>query len=304
MEEDSQRPGSSETSLGKRKATIDAKNMESLSDIVGEAGHPASVGSDGDLDLLDEDLHRSRESRETGYIGRNSEVQWLRSLQNEIATSESEPYGLPYGPVGSTKSAVDQRSEARHVRKKRDRAGRSRPVTETTFYLDNESLELEVTVDPHEIPPLDQAAKLFRAYMKTIHSSFPIISHAFQDQFERFCEATRLGNTFPVPDKWLAKLNLIFAIGVRYAHDYFIHMSFALLYAVAEWASSELTHWIRHSQLVNTEWISSDQDHTIFMTRAVRLLAQKNSLLVTAPDLAHIESVRKNPVKTVEDTSY
>lgn len=51
-------------------------------------------------------------------MGSVSEIQWLRSLQREIATPGSEPLEQPYGPAGPGNAAIAQRSEALHARQK------------------------------------------------------------------------------------------------------------------------------------------------------------------------------------------
>ena len=73
-------------SLAKTSGKRARKDSTSGEDVVadpaalGEANAPALVGSNEDMDLLDEDLLRNRASRETGFVGQNSKVQWLRSL--------------------------------------------------------------------------------------------------------------------------------------------------------------------------------------------------------------------------------
>ena len=60
------------------------------------------------------------------------------------------------------------------------------------------------------------------------------------------------------PEKWLAILNLIFAIGARYSH------------------------------LINAEWKGDDRDHIIYFTRA-RLLAISSETIFQHPDLQMIQ---------------
>jgi hypothetical protein len=146
----------------------------------GEAHVTASAGSNEDLDNLDEDLTRSRGSRATGYVGQNSEVQWLRSAQRQIEHPGAEPYGQLHGPPGTEQTAVTARSAALHVRRDNARdefmEGSMRHITDSTFYLDNEELDLDMVVDPNEDPPPDVAERLFGCYFDTVHSSFPLVS--------------------------------------------------------------------------------------------------------------------------------
>ncbi|KAF2267191.1 hypothetical protein CC78DRAFT_577389 [Lojkania enalia] len=62
---------------------IETRNVQ----VSGESKVTGSVGSNEDLGLLDEDVFRSHESRATGLMGSNSEVQWLRSLKNQVGGS-------------------------------------------------------------------------------------------------------------------------------------------------------------------------------------------------------------------------
>lgn len=118
-------------------------------------------------------------------------------------------------------------------------------------------------VDPHEIPPADVAERLFDCYHRTVHQSFPIVPNGFEEQFRKYYDAVRKGRPFQVPEKWLAILNLIFAIGAQYSH------------------------------LTNAEWSGDDRDHIVYMTRAIRLIGLKDVLMViSAPDLSLIQTVR------------
>lgn len=144
----------------------------------------ASVGSNEDLDHLDEDLTRTQQSRETGYFGQNSEVQWLRSVQRQTENAGAEPSGQPRGPPGSGRKAVGERSSALH--KRRDDArhsktqGSMKHVTDSTFYLDSESLDInDILVNPMDVPEPDHAERLFNCYMGTVHPSFPLVGAPF-----------------------------------------------------------------------------------------------------------------------------
>ncbi|PVI05466.1 hypothetical protein DM02DRAFT_496722, partial [Periconia macrospinosa] len=246
---------------GKRRKHSPASADEADSQPGDETRVPASIGSNEDLDLLDEDLLRSKEARETGYVGTNSTVAWLRSLQKEVKQADGQPYGLPCGPPGTHHDSVMKRSEALHERRRKYPAHAMRPeTTETTFYLDGESLELDFEVDIHELPPFELAERLFDTYLCTVHTSFPIMPNTMKSQFYSFFEAVRAKNSFRVPDKWLAQLNLCFAIGSHY------------------------------SFLSDQDWKTNQKDHLIYMTRAVRLLALNDNWgFATAPDLPTIQ---------------
>ncbi|KAF2680541.1 hypothetical protein K458DRAFT_373421 [Lentithecium fluviatile CBS 122367] len=252
VEDDQQAPESAmPKSLGKRRVV-------DVEDSPGEERYPASAGSNEELDLVEENFLRDRDARETGYVGVVSEVRWLQSAQREMAHGEGEPYGLPYGPPGSSRAAQAQRTEAFHERRRSGKPAQSQPISNTTFYLDTDSLEIDVEVNPHDLPSPDVADKLLACFLRTVHRSFPILPNNFEEQFAKFFDAVKQGAPLQVPDKWLAVLNLVFAIGARFSH------------------------------LVNAEWQSDHRDHLIYMTRALRLV-NNASMLALAPELGMIQ---------------
>ncbi|USP82205.1 hypothetical protein yc1106_09479 [Curvularia clavata] len=56
----------------------------------GEAQAAASVGSIEELDFLERDQLKNEDACETGYMGRNFQVQWLRSPQGKLRQPEEE----------------------------------------------------------------------------------------------------------------------------------------------------------------------------------------------------------------------
>jgi hypothetical protein len=220
------------------------------------------VGSNEDLDFLDEDLMRDPQARETGYMGQNSEVQWLRSVQRQAERGNTDPQGQPYGPPGASLEAIDERSDALHERRQHARPGSMHHITDATFYLDSDDIEIDIAVDPRETPSPDIAEKLFSCYMDTVHGTFPLMPANFEDQFRRYIQASRHGHPFSIPDKWRATMNLLFAIGAKYSH------------------------------LIGAEWRGDERDHLIYMTRAVHLLGLKDTLtFLAAPSLDRIQAV-------------
>lgn len=222
----------------------------------------ASVGSNEDLDFLDEDLMRDPHARETGYMGQNSEVQWLRSVQRQAERSNTDPRGQRYGPPGASTEAIDERSDALHERRQNARPGSMHHITDATFYLDSDDIEIDIAVDPREMPSPEIAEKFFACYIDTVHGTFPLMPANFEDQFRRYIQASKHGHPFFVPDGWRATMNLLFAIGAKYSH------------------------------LVGAEWRGDERDHLIYMTRAVQLLGLKDTLtFLAAPSLDKIQAV-------------
>jgi hypothetical protein len=186
---------------------------------VDEANVTAEVGSNEDIDNMGEDLLSSRQSRAIGYMGKNSEVQWLRRLHREAdAPAPGHDDHGPYGPPGTSDHAHDERIDAMHQRQNKNPL----PLMDTrscSFYLDEEPMDMEMEVDPHELPPYEVANHLLKCYMQTVQNSFPIISQkTFTNQFVHYYTALAHGAPYKLPQKWQAMLNLVFAIGVVHSH--------------------------------------------------------------------------------------
>ena len=150
---------------------------------------------------MDEDLFRCRESRATGFVGRNSEVQWLRSLRKQLKNPDST------GPSAETSRQTT--------------GGLVPHTTESNFYLDGDDLYVGTAVDPYELPSFEEAKRLFDCYIESVHSSFPIVPDDFEEQFRGYMESIKRDQPYKVPDSWQAMLNLVLAIGAQYS--YLIH---------------------------------------------------------------------------------
>lgn len=230
----------------------------------GEANVSGSVGSNDDLDLVDEDLLRSRESRAAGFVGQNSEVQWLRSLKTkmenpEFARSTNQP---PYGLPGSSSKAASHRVDTSHARQKSSQPQSILHISNSTFYLDGNDLEIDIMVDPYELPPPKTVEMLFDCYMQTVHTSFPIVPMGFQEQFCSYIESVKRSRPYQVSKSWQAVLNLVLAVGAQYSH------------------------------LIQAEWRADDRDHIVYMTRATRILGlDKLTTTFPAPTLASIQVI-------------
>lgn len=247
-------------SLGKRTRKQSSPGEDDEDGSHGEAFVTASVGSNEDLDNLGEDLMRSKESRATGYFGQNSDIQWLRSVQRQA--EHRDPSKQRYGPPGDSRKAIKERSDALHERRQKTSPGRMGHITDASFYLDSDDLEIDVAVDPYQMPDPETAQHLFDSYMNTVHSSFPLMPNNFEDQFRRYIESVKHKQEYQVPEKWRATMNLIFAIGARYSH------------------------------LMEAEWRGDERDHLVYMTRAVHLLGMKNTvMIISGPNIALVEAV-------------
>lgn len=161
---------------------------------------------DSDLDthslgLLDENLHEDDRARATGFVGRNSEAQWLRAVAlAHLERVDEEPPGQS---AQSNASRVPGRDQ----------------VNSFSFWADSESVDPDVYIDPYELPQPDTAKRLLQFYMLKVHDSFPILPRKpFEDQFRVYFAAVQNGNAPHLSPKWQAILNLVFAIGAKYSH--------------------------------------------------------------------------------------
>lgn len=204
-----------EKSPEKPQDMIDEMDAELDGD--GEAQVTAEVGSNEDIDNMDEDLMRTEQSRATGYMGKNTEAQWFRKLHHEADAPEQGLEG-PFGPPGDSIRAHDERMDAMRQRHNNHPVPQM-DINSCSFYLDEEPLSIDFVVDPHELPPFPLAERLLKCFMSTVHASFPFLSHkTFTSQFYHYYSSVARGTPYRLPQKWQAMLNLVFAIGAAYSH--------------------------------------------------------------------------------------
>lgn len=161
----------------------------------------SSRGSLDAIDLVEEDLNRNETTRATGFFGKNSEVAWMQKLESESNHRS-----------GRTLEDVEQSQELRTIG--RDRASQFVPLTTVSYYLDDLDISPLKSVDQYAVPPRRLADRFFNAYMESFHPSFNAVRRkTFTTQYERFI---RQPDVVRPPKKWLAVLNMVFAIGCHY----------------------------------------------------------------------------------------
>ncbi|KAJ5935945.1 hypothetical protein N7454_005243 [Penicillium verhagenii] len=135
-----------------------------------------------------EDHTRDRISQATGFVGRPSEVAWLHNLK--------------MGP--------NLRSE---IARPLGQSGFLSPLS-TNYFLDDNQILAPNPSDYSDCPSKNAATQLVECYFQNVHASFPIISKLlFLEQFRRF-----YANPDPqLGRKWIAILNMIFAIASRHS---------------------------------------------------------------------------------------
>lgn len=167
---------------------------------IGAVDHEDELDTES-LDLLDEDLHVNDRARATGFVGKNSEVQWLRSA------ALAQPERMDEDP------SVFQRRGSYAP------GFGNEQISSYSFWADSENVDIDFFVDPHDLPQLDVAERLLGLYMSKVHDSFPILPRkTFEDQFRKYFAALANGNAPRLSPKWQAILNLVFAIGAKYSH--------------------------------------------------------------------------------------
>jgi hypothetical protein len=154
------------------------------------------------LDLLDEDLHSSDEARSTGFVGKSSEVQWLRT----VALAQQET------TEGEWPGSISQRRPSM--------ASNGERISSFSFWADCDDVSVDFYVDPYELPQPDFAEHLVQCYMLRVHDTFPILPRNFVEQTRMYFAAVRGGSAPRLNRNWQVILNLVFAIGANYSYLY------------------------------------------------------------------------------------
>ena len=183
----------------------------------GEDNVSAEVGSSGEPDQFDEDFLRNEETRATGFTGKTSEIEWLRQLRG-VSTLEPSGGG-PWGPPGEDDEAVESRLAA--LRERHD--SHPTPLTQASkarFYLDDETFETDLMVDPFEMPPFKTAERLLQAYMESAHNSFPFLAKkSFISRFHHCTSDRSSGNAHTAVCLHAARIGVIWLTKARRVSD-------------------------------------------------------------------------------------
>ncbi|KAJ5644225.1 transcriptional regulator family: Fungal Specific TF [Penicillium longicatenatum] len=199
-----------------------------------EPSSPSSIGSLEEIDRVEEDLNRNKISRATGFMGKSSEVTWMQRLQREAKRHvQGSSSSLEHG------QGKLQNDLALHT---------------VNYHLDEMGISIPEPMEIYAIPPRQLADRLLDEYLRTVHPSFPIIRQTlFTAQYRTFFDS----NEHP-GDKWLAILNMIFAIGAQ------------------------------HASLIRASWRGADGDHVTYLARA-RILSMSGHELFNHPDFQQVQ---------------
>jgi hypothetical protein len=243
--------------------------------VLDEAHVSSSVGSNEDLDFLEEDVLGDLGSIETGYMGRNSHIRWMRTLQRKLDQSGGGPSDMPYAAYRDSEGASYKRSDVPYERQKQS-AGAG-PLSGYYFYLDNTDINIDIH-DPDVVPPIEIAIKLFESYQAAVHDPFRILDSSFEEQLQTYYRVSQPSGTMNVCVKWKAILNLVFAIGARFSH------------------------------LAGGDWRADGRDHHVYVSRAVHFLElNQTTTRICTPDISLIRvsvSVSYNPGVNLRLTAY
>ena len=177
-------------------------------------------------------------------MGKNSEITWMQRLNQENKHGSSSTADL-------TQDAIQMVERGEH--KSLDESEDNISVNQASYHLDDFAMPALDAVDAYELPTSDTANHLFEAYMTRIHPTFPIIGKStFTTQFRRFMVGEMPGG------KWLAILNVIFAISARYSH------------------------------IIRADWRGDDRDHLVYFSRA-RILSLNGDTIFQHADLQQIQ---------------
>ncbi|KAF2735168.1 hypothetical protein EJ04DRAFT_576398 [Polyplosphaeria fusca] len=218
---------------------VDPNSEMDLDSEHGEANISAEVGSNDDLDIVDEDLLQNERSRATGFFGKPSEIQWFRKLHYEADNKGTDRslFEGPYGPPGDNDEANAERISALRHRQLKN-PSRLTHTSSCSFYLDHEQVRMDFFPDPLELPPFETAEKLLKIYMDTVQNTFPFLAKkTFVNQFYQYYASLAHGRPYALPQDWQAMLNLVFAIAATYTH-----------YTEADGQSDERVHLMYHSR--------------------------------------------------------
>lgn len=134
-------------------------------------------------------------------------------------------------------------------------SNKSQSLTSVCYFLDDEELVLDPSIDPYGRPPRHIADKLLDCYFFTVHPSFPIIAKIpFMQQYEMYYTRLDIQPT----KRWLTILNLVFALASKFA------------------------------QLVSKPWVAEADSPMTCFTRA-RKLNFTESQLLEHPNLQQVQ---------------
>lgn len=203
---------------------------------------PNDAPTNRDTELDEQDGHMSIDQgvSSVGYLGRNSQVQWMRTLRRTLESPQDETSGMSYARHSYTEETVPRPMQT--STRRLHAATAAQALGDCYFYLDDTPLDAIDNVDPDQVPPADTAKQLFKFYQDAIGTPFRILDVQFEDQLQMFYEMLQRGAAPNICPRWKATMNLVFAIGFHF------------------------------SRSVRAIWQDRGDDQHVYMSRAVHLL--------------------------------
>lgn len=163
------------------------------------------MGSLDAIDQVDEDLNRNEDTRAAGFFGKNSEINWIRKLESGVGVKSAQEH-VP------NSFYMESHRDPASIQQQQQALERQIPTSMMDYHLDSLDIPLIEPCDLLAVPPRELADRYFDAYLTNVHPTFSAIRKmTFISQYQKF-----FNNASNPPRKWLAILNMIFAIGCRY----------------------------------------------------------------------------------------
>ncbi|KAI9841634.1 MAG: hypothetical protein M1837_000481 [Sclerophora amabilis] len=247
---------------GKRRRPETEVDGDATANFEGEHLVSAEVGSVGSLDKCHEDINRDDSARTAGFFGKITDVAWITRVKDQLmaGSASDTKHGenllqddgpqlqRPYGPDAKNVLSPGNNSEHGPI------DGDAFKNESWTYNLDDCDLGLPDRLNQLDLPPRRVADQLVDAYFTTVHPSFPLLlKRSFWQLYEQSFEAYH----HPISDQDRAILNLVLAIGAKYA-------------------------------VVTRAGICDDRDHLAFFSKA-RSLSLDNGLMWHTGDLQQVQ---------------
>ena len=207
-----------------------------------EISDSSSVGSLSAIDRADEDFDRSEDTRTTGFLGKSSEITWMQKLEVEVGRQGRPHKVFESCIVKMPNVQVDPQQD--------------QSIYSMSYHLDDLKIQDKGVVDPFELPDSGSANKLLDAYLASVHPSFPILEK--RSLISQHGLVFNSSERFEPGKKFLAILNMVFAIAAKYSH------------------------------LTLASWAGDKRDHLVYFTRA-RMLSMDGTTLFSHPDMQQIQ---------------
>lgn len=131
-----------------------SQEPDGVSEETGEESEAsAGIGSTGAADRIEEDFNRSEEARNTGFMGKNSEVTWLQRLRQQ------NQFGSPDGPDSEVEFRAKTGGASPSLKVARLGAGKSRPCLTPLKGSPYMNRATTLMISPYQLPRQSTAMK-------------------------------------------------------------------------------------------------------------------------------------------------